>query len=96
MACTLTVYILVPIAFAHVSLAYLPSMLWMALLAFPKFGGDATKGGGKWLGVVLLFLTAPPVLLVPRIFANYTTFVRFAYVPLHMQFFLLVMTRWFQ
>jgi glycosylphosphatidylinositol transamidase len=95
-ACTTAVYILVPIAFAHTSLSYLPSLLWTPLLAFPNYGSDAK--GGKLLmtmaGVVLLLLTAPPVLLVPRIFSSYTTFVQFAYVPLHVQLLLLVMTRW--
>jgi glycosylphosphatidylinositol transamidase len=35
--CAVTVYILVPIAFAHASLSYLPSVLWTPLLAFPDY-----------------------------------------------------------
>jgi glycosylphosphatidylinositol transamidase len=96
-ACATAVYMHVPIAFAHVSLAYLPSMLWTPLLAFPNYGSDVR--GSKWLtwlGVVLLFVTAPPILLVPRIFDSYTTYVQFAYVPLHVQLLLLVMTRLLQ
>lgn len=92
-ACTTAVYILVPIAFAHVSLAYVPSALLTPLLAFPFYGGEKDHKWWTWLAVILVFVTAPPVLLVPRIFDRYTTFVRFAYVPLHVQLLLLVVTR---
>ena len=96
-ACTIAVYTLVPIAFAHASLAYMPSVLWTPLLAFPCYGKDSKEGKVlTWLGPMLVFLTAPPVLLVPRIFASYTTFVQFAYVPLHLQLFLLSTTRLLQ
>ena len=97
-SCALAVYILVPIAFAHASLAYLPSMLWSPLLAFPDYA--AMKKGGiasrvnKFVVIPILSLlalvTAHPLFMVPVVFSTYTTFVQFVYVPLHVLFFLLV------
>mmetsp|Transcript_29342 Transcript_29342/g.68942 ORF Transcript_29342/g.68942 Transcript_29342/m.68942 type:complete len:705 (+) Transcript_29342:116-2230(+) len=98
-ACALTVYILVPIAFAHISLAYLPSIIWSPILAFPDYASlkksDGSKGVVRKYVVVptlmlLVLVTAPPVFLVPNVFPTYTAFVKFVYVPIHVTFFLLV------
>lgn len=88
MVCALTVYILVPIAFAHASLAYLPSLLWTPLFAFPGYA-SGTGASRKVVLVVLVLVTAPPTLLVPGVFSTYTAFVRFVYMPIHALFFLL-------
>ncbi|VEU40502.1 unnamed protein product [Pseudo-nitzschia multistriata] len=98
-ACAMAVYILVPIAFANASLAYLPSVLWSAILAFPDYASMKKSVIGRTsfqkhvvipvLGL-LVFATAPPVLLVPRLFPTYTVFVKFAYVPIHVLFSLLM------
>jgi len=98
-ACAITVYILAPIAFAHASLAYLPSILWSPILAFLDYASmkNSVRGNNivkKYVVIptlsMLVFVTAPPVSLIPNIFSTYTTFVRFAYVPIHTLFFLLV------
>jgi glycosylphosphatidylinositol transamidase len=87
-ACVLAAYVLVPIAFAHTSLSYLPSMLFTPLLAFFKYSQLSTMGG--IFGLMMVVVTAPPLLLVPRAFATYTPFVKYAYLPLHLQLLLLV------
>ena len=89
-ACVTAAYILVPIAFAHTSLSYIPSLLWTPLLAFPNY--STLSKVGKLGCVVLFMVTAPPILLVPRILDSYTAFVRYAYIPLHIQMLLLVLT----
>ena len=88
--CLTAIYIHVPLAFAHGSLGYPSALLWTPLIAFFNW---STRN--KWLtrlGVIFVISTAPP-LLVPRIFATYTTYIRYAYVPLHVQFAMLLMTR---
>ena len=99
--CALAVYILVPIAFSHASLSYLPSMLWTPLLAFPDYSSMKKSNLTSSRRLVQKFgllpflclvavATAPPVLLVPQIFSVYTPFVRHAYSPIHVLFVLLL------
>jgi glycosylphosphatidylinositol transamidase len=90
-ACLLAVYIHVPIAFGHVSLAFPSALFWTPWIAFPSFRQQQqpiiTSISSRTRGLVcmlLLLATAPPVLLVPRIFASYTPYVKFAYLPLHL------------
>ena len=97
LSCVLAAYIFVPIAFAHASLAYLPSLLWTPLLAFWDYSSMKKSTGNKFVNYavipilcLLVLVTAPPFFLVPHIFSTYTAFVQFAYAPLHMLFFLLV------
>ena len=90
-ACATAVYILAPIAFAHTALAYVPSMLLVPLIAFPNYGEKM----GKFFLMLLCvtwFVTLPPILLVPRILDTYTTFLRYAYIPLHVQVLLLIIS----
>jgi glycosylphosphatidylinositol transamidase len=82
-ACLVAVYIHVPIAFGHVSLAFPSAFLWTPLIAFPSFRKPISPTR-SFLSVLLFLATAPPVLLVPRIFAGYTPYVKFAYIPLHL------------
>jgi len=96
--CAITVYILVPIAFAHASLSYIPSLLWTPLLAFPNYPSlkrSHSKSAIHKLVVLpilclLVVFTAPPVWIVPRMISTYTPFIRYAYTPIHVLFFLLV------
>lgn len=82
-ACLAAVYIHVPIAFGHVSLAFPSAFLWTPLIAFPSFRNPISSAR-MLLSMLLLMATAPPVLLVPRVFAGYTPYVKFAYLPLHL------------
>jgi glycosylphosphatidylinositol transamidase len=97
-SCVLAAYILAPLAFANTSLSYFPSLLWTAVFAFPDYAEMLKKNGTRrstfqqLMLLVVLVCTAAPVLLVPRIFSSYTPFVRFAYMPLHLHLFLLVLT----
>eukprot|EP00980_Cylindrotheca_fusiformis_P017894 scaffold5682_cov140-Cylindrotheca_fusiformis.AAC.5 len=89
-ACATAAYVFVPIAFAHAALVYVPALVLIPLLAFP--GYPMTKGSmAKMLLIGLWILAAPPVLLVPRFFDSYTTFVRYGYIPLHVQLMLLLL-----
>ena len=95
--CALAVYILVPIAFSHASLSYLPSVLWTPLLAFPDYPSlkksNLTSTGKFGLLPILCFLavaTAPSVLLVPRMLSTFTPFVMYAFAPIHVLFVLMV------
>jgi glycosylphosphatidylinositol transamidase len=82
-ACLIAVYIHVPIAFGHVSLAFPSALLWTPLIAFPSFRNPISTTR-SFVSVLLFLATAPPVLLVPRVFAGYTPYVKFAYIPLHL------------
>lgn len=92
-ACATAAYLLVPIAFCHSALVYIPGMLLVPLLTFPAYG--QTKNGAgkrlqKWSLIGLWVLTAPPFWIVPQFFASYTIFVNCAYIPMHVQLLLLV------
>jgi len=100
-SCALAVYILMPIAFSHASLSYLPSVLLTPLLAFPDYPSlkksNLNSSGKvmKKLGLlptlcILAVATAPSILLVPRMFSTFTPFVLYAYTPIHTLFVLLV------
>ena len=98
-SCVLAAYTLAPLAFAHTSLSYFPSLLWTPIFAFPDYAELLKKSRNNMKSnlqelilLVVLVSTAAPVLLVPQIFSSYTPFVRFAYIPLHLHLFLLVLT----
>ena len=88
MACLVALYIHVPIAFGHVSLAFPSALFWTPLIAFPSFRQPSTSTSSapmRGLVSMLVFLaTFPSVFLVPRVFATYTPYVKYAYVPLHL------------
>jgi hypothetical protein len=69
-----------------------PSMVLVPLLAFPSYGVKKSSPSKKVLLIGLWILVAPPILLVPRFFDSYTTFVRYGYVPLHVQSMLLLLS----
>jgi GPI-anchor transamidase subunit GAA1 len=92
--CLTAIYMHVPLAFAHASLGFPSALLWTLLLAFPKHSGSIqNKKWATWIGVAAVLMTAPPVLLVPRVFSSYTTYIRLVYIPLHVQLVLLVLSR---
>jgi len=88
-ACLLAIYIHVPIAFGHVSLAYPSALLFTPLIAFPSFNSRNDDGKIQGLASTILrwgvfFSTCPFALLVPRIFPTYTHYVQYGYLPLHL------------
>ena len=91
--CLTAIFVHVPIAFAHVSLAYPSSMLWTMVLAFPRFGDSTNTKVLNWIGLIVLVITAPPLFLVPAVFETYTAYLRTAYIPLHIQFWIILLTR---
>eukprot|EP00934_Nitzschia_sp_Nitz4_P004447 Nitzschia sp. Nitz4//scaffold205_size38804//10399//12324//NITZ4_007641-RA/size38804-processed-gene-0.17-mRNA-1//-1//CDS//3329541504//4437//frame0 len=104
--CVLTAHILAPVAFAHTSLSYLPSLLWTPLLAWPDYsqllGGtkeaaaSTNKSGGSLLSTVgslfLWIMSTIPILMVLK-WDSFTLFMQLAYIPVNVLFFLLVWTR---
>ena len=91
--CLTAIFIHVPIAFAHVSLAYPSSLLWTVLLALPRFSGSTDRRVFNGIGLFVCFITAPPCFLVPTVFPAYTTYLQVAYIPLHIQYWILLLTR---
>jgi glycosylphosphatidylinositol transamidase len=93
--CFTAIYIHVPIAFSHASLGYPSSLLWVPLLAFPNWASASSKGLKRAGLLVLLVATAPPLLIATIFGGDLTPFVQFAYMPLHVQLFMLWITRMF-
>lgn len=91
-ACATAAYVFVPIAFAHASLVYIPALVLVPLFAFPNYAATKSGMARKVFLVGLWIATAPPILLVPRLFDSYTTFVRYGYFPLHMQLMILLVS----
>jgi len=103
-ACLLAACIHIAIAFGHVSLAFPSALWWAPLLAFPaqaESGVVDDKGRRKAsrartlvrcvFKFIVFVATCPFVFLVPHVFTTYTIYVRFAYVPLHMLFSILLL-----
>jgi len=89
-ACLLAVYVHVPMALAHVSLAIVSALFWTPVLAFPTYKGGKRGALQKMLAGAFLFVSWPPVWVVPNAFPEYTMYVTSVYVPLH----LLLMSLW--
>lgn len=96
-ACLLAIYIHVPIAFGHVSLAFPSAMLWSPIIAFSTFRKKKTTPDAKqprgflrlltmfrYLLKVILLVFISPFALVPAILTLYTPYVLYAYIPLHL------------
>lgn len=94
--CTVALLVHTPIAFGHVSLAFPSALFWAPLIAFPSFTsnnnqeGKEMKGMRIWtrlivytLSFTMIAITLPCILLVPRVFRDYTIYVRYGYMPLH-------------
>lgn len=89
-ACLLALYLHVPIAFGHVSLAYPSGLFWTPLVAFPCYGRYSRKPLKALslfttaLCIALFTTTSPFIYLVPKVFASYTPYVCYVYLPLHL------------
>ena len=93
LACMWALVVHVPISFGHVSLAFPSSLFWTPLIAFPstapKKGPTPTKDMVLgWIllatSLALVVATFPGTFLVPHVFAEYTTYVQYGYIPLHL------------
>jgi glycosylphosphatidylinositol transamidase len=95
-SCVTALLVHIPIAFGHVSLAFPSALFWAPLIAFPSF--DTSNHDRKntnrtliWVRSVLWYalsigvigITLPCILLVPKVFPDYTIYLRYAYMPLH-------------
>lgn len=92
-ACLWGLYVHVAIAFGHVSLAFPSALLWTPLLAVPFYQeapepktplGKVRNTTLSVLGAVALLSLVPFVAFVPRVLPNYTPYVCYAYIPLHL------------
>jgi len=89
-AALLSVYLHVPLALAHVSLAIPSALLWSPLLAFPAYYkkrsqqslGFLTRG---WC-LLLWAITWPPTGLAAVFGGRYTMYLTWVYTPLHLMF----------
>lgn len=95
-ACATAAYLLVPIAFCHAALVYIPALVLVPLLAFVDYSSSSSSVVFKTITKVMLLalwvLSSPPLLMVPRFFPTYTIFVKCAYVPVHLQLLLLLIS----
>jgi glycosylphosphatidylinositol transamidase len=91
-ACLVGIYLHAPLLLANYSLGFPSSVFWSPLLATLVLPPSmhASLSASKVLSplatvikVMFLLVTAPPILLVPRIFYSYTVYVSCVYTPLH-------------
>ena len=85
-ACLLGLCVNVPLAFGHVSLSFPSALLWTPLVCFSSFSlkPGLSSSVKTLLWVLVLGATWPATWLVPHIFATYTVYVRYGYLPLHL------------
>jgi GPI-anchor transamidase subunit GAA1 len=94
-ACLMAIYIHIPIAFGHVSLAFPSALFWSPLLAFVNATASLSSGAtirrGCWSSFqavfwLLLLCASRPFALIDafHIFSTYTPYVKYAYIPLHL------------
>ena len=89
-ACLMILFLHLPIAFGHVALAF-PSALFLApwasvwtLKTSPPL--TCISAIFQWTTrvlILLILLICGPYILVPRIFAHFTTYVKYVYTPCH-------------
>lgn len=100
-ACMAALLVHIPIAFGHVSLAFPSALLWTPLIAFPSLASREgnekrtvkfTKFFIYAFSVTAVVMTLPSILLVPRLFPDYTIYVRYGYIPLHLLFAILYLS----
>lgn len=86
--CILSIYLHVPIALTHISLAFFSATFWTPLIAFPSYKYEHNKKCDviwKILGFILLICTWPPTItLLYDISAIYTVYFCTVYIPLHL------------
>ncbi len=90
--CLLGIYLHAPLLLANYSLGLPSAVFWSPLLGTlvlsPSAHAFLLKNRVvslllKMVGGMILVATSPPILLVPRIFPSYTTYVLGVYTPLH-------------
>lgn len=98
-ACLLGVYLHAPLLLANFSLGLPSAIFWSPLLGMfvlsPWASAFLSRNRMIWqllkiVGGIFMVATSPPILLVPRIFPFYTTYVLGVYTSLH----LLLMVLW--
>jgi hypothetical protein len=91
--CLLGIYLHAPLLLANYSLGLSSAVVWSPLLGTlvlsPSAHAFLIKNRVvslllKMVGGMILVATSPPILLVPRIFPSYTTYVLGVYTPLHL------------
>jgi len=89
-SCLCGIYLHVPLLLANYSLGFPSSVFWTPLLAIlilpDRFRAESKVILSLSLIVkcMLLLVTSPPILLVPRIFNFYTPYILCVYTPLHL------------
>ena len=89
-SCLCGIYLHVPLLLANYSLGFPSSVFWTPLLAIlilpDRFRSESKVISSLSLIVkcMLLLVTSPPILLVPRIFNFYTPYILCVYTPLHL------------
>ena len=84
LTCLITIYMHVPLALSHYSLALPSILLFSFLLSFVFRCIQSTKLHEILFKIPLLIITFPPISIVPMIFGTYTPYVIYIYTPLHL------------
>jgi GPI-anchor transamidase subunit GAA1 len=86
LACLVGLYLHVAIAFGHVSLAFPSAAWWTPLIAFPYHRRIPSRRRAlvSLVNWTVFIATSPFVWLVPFVFSEYTPYVQYLYLPLHM------------
>ena len=83
--CLAGIYLHVPIAFGHVSLAYGSAMLFAPMLAFASYSEWYKSKAKAMVGLPILAVTWAPVVVLPKVFdGSMTPYMQFVYIPLHL------------
>ena len=94
-SCLLGIYLHAPLLLANYPLGFFSSLFWSPLLGIFVVSSTMHNRLVSSCGVILarlvtfgkfvfLFMTSPPILLVPRIFQSYTAYICCVYTPLHL------------
>ena len=89
-SCLCGIYLHVPLLLANYSLGFPSSVFWTPLLAIlippDRFRSESRVILSLSLiaKCMILLVTSPPILLVPRIFNLYTPYILCVYTPLHL------------
>jgi len=94
-ACLLALYLQAGIAFGNLSLAYPSALFWTPPIAFVAFQEPpdseklstwmwAKKAAWLLLSSIFLFLASPMAWIVPNVFSEFTAYMKYIYVPLHL------------
>jgi hypothetical protein len=87
-SCMVAAIIHVGLAFGHVALSFPSALFWTPVLAFPDMDPPKNELSLLWMMSVasqltLVALSCPFVTVVPYLFPEFTSYLRYAVVPLH-------------